>query len=545
MPEDYSNVFDLFSERAGEAMRRRREAGQAVVQAAGQRPATQWERETERFHRELENERWAEGHRPSFFKPWSALWFAEMLVKVVLKAVRYVPSIFFWSIAVLVVGVPALLAIAVGGVAIALLIVSAVEYWDFRSNGATNALVHVSPVGDFHRLWQQRVDRKARERAEDLVVAMGIISADELEVCDAYLDDWGEHPILRICLPFPGFSLEKVTELVEAGLVATRVYVDADVVEKPGAWFEITLRTEMKHDYTQDVHKIDAPLELVDVDKLTIPVGVNPAGETQTISLAGNSGLVMAGLPGKGKTAGAVTLLTPLLLSEYADVHLIDGKGGMDWGWAESAAKFFTNDDVNLQAVLDHLKSMQEMMRERVKTQKELFGDSNFWNQKRDPSHRAQVIVIDEAQAFFETAARPKDEKAIIDQIQASTRDLIKKGRSAGFLTVLITQKPTSDAIPTSIRDVCGLRVSFYVSTPEMATAVLGAVPEGAPSPTQINPRNVGCSVMATESGEFEQVKWFYLPEAAAEAAVQAAAASRTGSEPEVLDEASAELDEP
>jgi S-DNA-T family DNA segregation ATPase FtsK/SpoIIIE len=51
---------------------------------------------------------------------------------------------------------------------------------------------------------------------------------------------------------------------------------------------------------------------------------------------------------------------------------------------------------------------------------------------------------------------------------------LAKEGRSRGFLTVFVTQKQTADAIPTAIRDVCQLGLSFGVRTMDGAVAALG-----------------------------------------------------------------------
>jgi S-DNA-T family DNA segregation ATPase FtsK/SpoIIIE len=43
--------------------------------------------------------------------------------------------------------------------------------------------------------------------------------------------------------------------------------------------------------------------------------------------------------------------------------------------------------------------------------------------------------------------------------------DLVKKGRSVGMLVILATQKSTGDAIPTFIRDVCPVGLSFAQKT--------------------------------------------------------------------------------
>ena len=50
----------------------------------------------------------------------------------------------------------------------------------------------------------------------------------------------------------------------------------------------------------------------------------------------------------------------------------------------------------------------------------------------------------------------------------------MKKGRSVGLVVILATQKATGDAIPTFIRDVCPVGLSFAQKTADAAVAALG-----------------------------------------------------------------------
>ena len=52
--------------------------------------------------------------------------------------------------------------------------------------------------------------------------------------------------------------------------------------------------------------------------------------------------------------------------------------------------------------------------------------------------------------------------------------DLVKKGRSVGILVILISRRPPGDALPTFIRDVCPVGLSFAQKTVEAAVAALG-----------------------------------------------------------------------
>ncbi len=61
--------------------------------------------------------------------------------------------------------------------------------------------------------------------------------------------------------------------------------------------------------------------------------------------------------------------------------------------------------------------------------------------------------------------------------------DFVKKGRGAGIQVILATQKSTTDAVPSAIRDQCGIRICFRVMTRDAVESALGVLPEGATSP--------------------------------------------------------------
>jgi S-DNA-T family DNA segregation ATPase FtsK/SpoIIIE len=114
------------------------------------------------------------------------------------------------------------------------------------------------------------------------------------------------------------------------------------------------------------------------------------------------------------------------------------------------------------------------------------------------------VIVIDEAHTYFRDhkGSDPATRKlaAFAADNARLTEDLVKKGRSVGFLTVLTTQKTTGDAIPTFIRDVCPVGLSFAQKTADAAVAALGDDIREWPDASPVNlqdPAYVGVAVMS------------------------------------------------
>ena len=91
---------------------------------------------------------------------------------------------------------------------------------------------------------------------------------------------------------------------------------------------------------------------------------------------------------------------------------------------------------------------------------------------------------------------------------------LVKKGRSAGYTVIVTTQKPTAESLPTSLRDNCGLKISFRVATGEARKAALGDIDlDESNDPVNIPMSQIGGAVMANENGAFTRVRFFYLSE--------------------------------
>lgn len=257
-----------------------------------------------------------------------------------------------------------------------------------------------------------------------------------------------------------------------------------------------------------------------DPEKMSVACAINSFGEERSITFGDSSGMVVGGIPGSGKTAGLTSFLLPMALSEYVDLSIIDGKGGADWTNYSDVAQTFISGDDDLVPIRDFLRDFYEEMVSRVATMKDLIGNSNFWNisaaERLAAGLRFKLLVIDECQGVFETAGRSKEEKELLGEIFRYLSAIVKRGRSAGFFAVFITQKPTAEALPTAIRDNAGLRIAFRLQTSQAENAVLGvSASDGIEMPraVEIPASRKGGAVIGTDSGGFEAVRFFYIPE--------------------------------
>lgn len=252
-------------------------------------------------------------------------------------------------------------------------------------------------------------------------------------------------------------------------------------------------------------------------EQMSLSFGMREDGLPAVWSWKEKSGAVIGGEPGAGKTASATVLVGPLLLSQYADVHIIDGKGGQDWSWAKRCATSFTNDALNFEEVAAMVERFESRMLTRLQFARNDGETSNFWARTRTPGEPFELLVIDECQTYFNAAGRSPEIKKIVQKIAASVENVVRKGRSAGYAVLLMSQKPTADSIPTSLRDNAGLRMAFKVNTRAAEEAVLGELPEHTDDHLRaVNISEVGRAVANEETGRRVLIRSAYMDEATA-----------------------------
>lgn len=366
-----------------------------------------------------------------------------------------------------------------------------------------------SIVGPY--LKQKALKEEAARIAEgnDMLRKTGIVSTNDETVyeCEAYRDDKG-NIVLRIFKALYDITSEDIMNSLNKNLNkygATRtILADDDDV-----WLKIILFTTDPLEADQVIHE---PLPL-DEENMKVACAVDSVGETQSVSFKNVSGMTVAGVPGSGKTAGLTSFLLPVALSPDVELAIIDGKGGHDWAAYKPICGYYSNDDENLEALRDYLLTAVEDMRERVQTNPEKLGVANFWSasieRRRAAGLKHKIIVIDECQNFFEKRTN-KEENALIQDIVRLATSLVKKGRSAGITLIATTQKPTSESLPTGLRDNCSLKICFRVTTKEAQKAALGDAPVDD-SNNALTITKAGGALIAGETGTIQRVRFFYM----------------------------------
>ncbi|WP_435173754.1 FtsK/SpoIIIE domain-containing protein [Actinacidiphila sp. bgisy145] len=209
-------------------------------------------------------------------------------------------------------------------------------------------------------------------------------------------------------------------------------------------------------------------------------LGVDEYAEPVALRMANIPGMTVAGLPGYGKTSLIARLFCALAPSGAVQFAVADGKvtsaGEGDYADIVKRCFAFVGDDLEEANAL--FKRLVDLRRRRSTSIRRLLGRPNMWHGGPTTSWPLVVLVIDEAHTYFRdykgSDQKTKQLAALASENARLVEDLVKKGRSVGVVVILATQKATGDAIPTFIRDVCPVGMSFAQKTADAAVAALG-----------------------------------------------------------------------
>jgi DNA segregation ATPase FtsK/SpoIIIE, S-DNA-T family len=118
--------------------------------------------------------------------------------------------------------------------------------------------------------------------------------------------------------------------------------------------------------------------------------------------------------------------------------------------------------------------------------------------------------VIDEYAYYSATTGKKQDRERFAEL----ARDLVARGRAAGVIVILATQRPSQQVIDPSMRDLFGYRWAFRCTTDSSSDVVLGHgwAAEGYTA-AGIDPMARGVGWLLSESGLPRRIKAAYLPD--------------------------------
>jgi S-DNA-T family DNA segregation ATPase FtsK/SpoIIIE len=229
-------------------------------------------------------------------------------------------------------------------------------------------------------------------------------------------------------------------------------------------------------------------------------IGVDEFGMPVSVSMIYRN-MLIGGEPGAGKSSLLNTVVAHAALSTDCRLCLLDGKQ-VELGLWEDIADVFVGPDIH--HAIRTLKRLQRVMDNR-------YAYLKFYRRRkiaRDDTFSPILCAIDEIAYFSATAG----DKKLQEEFSALLRDIVARGRAVGIPVVAATQRPSSDIIPTSLRDLFAWRFAGRCTTDASSDIVLGHGWAGKGfTANSIPTSNQGAGYLIAEGGTPGLVKAAYL----------------------------------
>ncbi|WP_138908508.1 FtsK/SpoIIIE domain-containing protein [Streptomyces chryseus] len=214
-------------------------------------------------------------------------------------------------------------------------------------------------------------------------------------------------------------------------------------------------------------HPFPAPTRQEIATFAGIPLGHDVTGQLAGVPTFNKASLLVAGMTQMGKTTLINGLITCLLIAygEF-ELYLLDGKFCGLTRFEKVATRYESSDDPAVfGSMVRELNDCSDSRYEKIK--------EAIRNRQPVPKFKPVIFIVDEAADFFASGAT-NEEKDQAKQIAEDTRSLVSKSLESGISTVLMTQRPSTNAIPVMVRDQFLYRMCLYVASSGTAKVALG-----------------------------------------------------------------------
>lgn len=230
-----------------------------------------------------------------------------------------------------------------------------------------------------------------------------------------------------------------------------------------------------------------------------VPVGIDEDGEPVSLLLPEHN-LLLGGEPGAGKSAALSMLIAAAALDPTVTLWCFDGKQVELITWQPLAERFVGPD---MDRAVHVLRELHEVLESR-------FARLLTLGVRKVKAHHGiglHLVVIDEL-AMYLTGA----DRTLRGEFTDLLRDLVSRGRAAGIIVLAATQKPGSDIIPTSLRDLFGYRWALRCTTAAASDTILGAGwASNGITASSVDPAHRGVGYLLAEGGTPVRLRAHYL----------------------------------
>ncbi|MFI1995711.1 FtsK/SpoIIIE domain-containing protein [Actinoplanes sp. NPDC020271] len=234
-----------------------------------------------------------------------------------------------------------------------------------------------------------------------------------------------------------------------------------------------------------------------------VHIGIDEFGRPVRVPLIYRN-MLIGGEPGSGKSGLLNAIVAHAALSLDCKLVLLDGKRVELGQWRHCADEFV---GPNIAKACSTLRRVQKMMDNRY----DYLEACERRKMRPVDAFGALLLAIDEI-AYFSATVGTKTQR---DEFATLLRDLVARGRAVGIIVIAATQRPSSDIIPTSLRDLFAWRFAGRCTNDSSSDIVLGhGWAQKGWTANVISPTNPGAGLLISESGSPELVKVAYLNDA-------------------------------
>ncbi|MGQ4459695.1 FtsK/SpoIIIE domain-containing protein [[Kitasatospora] papulosa] len=210
-----------------------------------------------------------------------------------------------------------------------------------------------------------------------------------------------------------------------------------------------------------------APTRQEIADFAGVPMGHDVTGKLVGVPTFDKASLLVGGMTQTGKTTLVNGIITCLLIA-YGDfdLYLLDGKLCGLTEFQKVAVRYEASDDpAVLGSMLDELNARVDDRYTKMQEAKR--------NRQPAPVFKPVFFIIDEAADFYVDDGS-KESQETVCQNEDKSRKLVSKSLESGISTIMMTQRPSNDAIPVKVRDQFLYRLCLYVAAKGTAKVALG-----------------------------------------------------------------------
>lgn len=177
---------------------------------------------------------------------------------------------------------------------------------------------------------------------------------------------------------------------------------------------------------------------------------------TERIDISNMPNVLIGGESGSGKS-NLMKLLLMEAIKKDASIYLADFKGGVDYPAIWHKACTIITEPEELDNMLGRvLKILEDRRNILVKS-----GTSNIaeFNRKTGSDICRIIVACDEIAEVLDKTGLDKDQKVIINQIEAKFSTIARLGRAFGIHLIFATQRPDADILKGQIKNNIGHRI--------------------------------------------------------------------------------------